>query len=207
MKYRDFVKTIGKPYFTRQDVLLRDISIYDSQLTKWQKEGLLVRAKRGLYVFTDRQKELTPEEMSMLLYEPSYISLESALSHYGFIPEIVHAVTSVTTKTTRTFSNPFGHFMYRSVKPELFFGYVPKETKHGKFLFAEPEKALLDFFYLRPDAVGDSMESLEELRINCEIFTETVNKEKFGKYLGLFKSKKMERISDIVFSLCSPTRN
>lgn len=206
MKYRDFVKSVERPYFTRHDLALRSISMYDAQLSLWLKEGLLVRAKRGLYVFTDAREELTAEEISALLYEPSYISLESALSFYGFIPEMVHAQTAITTKATRTFSNSFGHFMYRSVKPELFFGYIPKETKHGKFLLAEPEKAILDYFYLHPDA-GDTPGKLEELRINCEIFTETINKKKFGQYLKQFNSRRMEKMSSILFSLCLPTRN
>ena len=34
------------------------------------------------------------------------------------------------------------------MKSELFWGYVEMKTDHGPYLLAEPEKALLDYFYL-----------------------------------------------------------
>jgi len=206
MKYRDFTKSIEKPYFSRHDLALRGISLYDAELSRWQKEGLLERIKRGLYVFADRKQYLTAEEVSALLYEPSYLSLESALSIYGLIPEGVPMQTAVTTRATRSFSNLFGNFSYRSVKPELFFGYRVKETRYAKFLLAEPEKALLDYFYLIRSAV-DSEEDIEELRINCGVFLETIDGKKLRRYLKQFNSKKLERTAGLLFSLCSHTNS
>lgn len=206
MKYIELTKAIQKPYFTRRELVLRGISAYDAQLTLWQQNGLLERVKRGIYVFADRKKDVALEEVSAFLYEPSYISLESALSVYGLIPEIVPAKTAVTTKATRTFSNAFGHFIYRNLKPELFFGYVPHTTKHGKFLLAEPEKALLDYLYLNRQRMN-SAASIEELRINCEMLSSTVDRKKLERYLAAFHSKKLEKIVGGLFALCSPTHN
>lgn len=85
------------------------------------------------------------------IYRPSYISLHTALSHYGMIPEEVMKTTSVTTLKTAEFKNAFGVYAYQMVKRELMFGYQPKPMADGRsILFATPEKALLDLLYLYP---------------------------------------------------------
>ena len=57
------------------------------------------------------------------IYEPSYISRESALAYYLIIPESVLGVTSVSSRKTRQFDSQWGRFSYRSIKPALMFGY------------------------------------------------------------------------------------
>ena len=204
MKYKDFYKTIQKPYFTTTDISLRGLNVFNYQLSLWNKEGIIVRLKRGFYAFRDRQNSLTANDISFLMYEPSYISLETALSVYGFIPDIPHSITAITSKTTRSFTCSFGHFIYRSVKPSLFFGYTPKSTVAGKYLIAEPEKALLDFLYLNMKSIS-SMETLESYRFNYELIESTINKEKMKNYLKVFNSKKLNTIITNLFELCSHT--
>lgn len=201
MKYQELYQIIKRPYFSRMDIFLRGLKIYDYQLSLWRQKGYLKKLKRGFYIFTERQEELRPEEISFLLCEPSYISLESALTFYGLIPEVVYAKTAVTGKKTKKFVNPFGNFAYRHIKQELFFGYNIHETKNGKYLLAEPEKAILDYFYLNQDAVK-SREDIEELRLNCEIFNKIIKKAKLNKYLEKYNSKPLERRIKLLFTLC-----
>ncbi len=74
--------------------------------------------KRGLYAFPDA---LPPDlYVANKLYEPSYISLEFALSYHGIIPETVYEITSVTTKSTRRFEAMGKVFTYRRIKREAF---------------------------------------------------------------------------------------
>src|SRR3972149_3452832 len=82
-------KVIDKPYFSKIDILLKGLNMYSSQLSLWRKKDLIVPLKRGLYCFSDGKEKLLPELVSALLYEPSYLSMEFALSYYGFIPEMV----------------------------------------------------------------------------------------------------------------------
>jgi len=199
MKYQDFYKTIKKPYFSRMDISLMGLVVYNYQISLWAKKGYIERIKRGLYVFSERRSELSPEEISFLLYEPSYISLEFALNYYGFIPEMVYAITAVSVKTTRSFNNKFGKFIYRSVKPPLFFGYRVMETKNGKYLLAEPEKAILDYLYFNLIHIN-SKEDIEELRINCEMIKKTVNRKRFKFYAEKFESEKMQKIIKIILN-------
>jgi hypothetical protein len=73
-----------------------------------------------------------------------------ALSYYGLIPEKVVVYTSVTTRVTRRFTNRFGEFRYSKVKREYFRGLASLEIDGCGTWIAEPEKALLDFWYLSP---------------------------------------------------------
>jgi hypothetical protein len=197
MKYQDFKKAINKPYFSRMDILLNKIDVFGHQLSLWRKKGYLENIRRGLDIFSDEKNRLSAEEISFLVYQPSYLSLEYALSHYGIIPEMVFAKTSVTTKTTRTFSNGFGIFSYRHIQPKLFFGYIAKDTTFGKYLLAEPEKALLDYLYFNLGKINDEKD-ISELRINSEELKRVVDKKKLDRYLQEFGIQKLEKITRMI---------
>ncbi len=206
MKYQDFKKIINKPYFSTLDIVLKDINVYNYQLSLWQKKGYLGHLKRGLYFFTEQENLFSIQEISFLLYDPSYISMESALSYYGIIPEMVYAQTAISTKTTRKFSNKFGHFIYRHINPRLFFGYNPVELSFGKYLMADPEKALLDYLYLNLGKINDEND-IVELRINCLELKKIINIKKINAYLREFNMRKLERTVNKLFEICSHLDN
>lgn len=115
--------------------------------TRLLADGAIIRLKKGLYCFGEafRKEPLSREYLANLIYGPSYISLEYALSHHGLIPERVETVTSVTTRRSRDFETPFGTFSYRMLKGSRYAVGANLETA-GKtpFLLASPEKALAD---------------------------------------------------------------
>jgi len=122
-----------------------------NQLTRWQKKGLIIQLKRGIYTLNKEDRKVNPSRFFLAnqLLWPSYVSLESALGYYGFIPESVADVTSVSTKKTSRFTNPIGRFVYQRIKPEAFRGYYTYKDEAGlECLIAEPEKAVVDFLYL-----------------------------------------------------------
>src|SRR3989338_1133165 len=98
MKYQEFKKQLGKPFFSIQDIQVRQIPFYTSQLSLWKKNGYIGTLKRGLYYFVEKKEFITPQEVSFLICQPSYISLEWALDSYGIIPDIAHSITAITTK-------------------------------------------------------------------------------------------------------------
>jgi hypothetical protein len=175
------------------DILLNGIDVFGHQLSLWRKKGYLENVKKGLDIFSDEKEKLSPEEISFVLYGPSYLSLEFALGYYGIIPEMVFAKTAVTTKTTRKFSNGFGLFVYRHIQPKLFFGYVAVDTAFGKYLLAEPEKALLDYLYFNLGKINNEQD-VSELRINKEELLKAIDRKKLETYLGEFGIRKLERI-------------
>lgn len=115
-------------------------------LIRYAKRGLLRRLKRGLYCAAARP----PSRWALAnrVYRPSYISLESALSYHGLIPETVYSVTSVTTRSTREFEVEGVSFLYRTLKRDAFAGYRAIGISGETVLLAEKEKALADLLYL-----------------------------------------------------------
>lgn len=195
MKYIELAEAVKTPIFTVAEAQWGGGTVYRYQVTRWVKKGYLGKLRNGIYYFTDRERSITPEDVAAVLCRPSYISLEWALSHYGLIPEAAGAVTCVTSRLNRKYTNKFGRFIYRHVKPELFWGYMPKGNGLP-YLVAEPEKALLDHFYLNVRDLNTERD-LAALRLNFRVFSEVINKRKLKKYAGAFGTEKMERITDL----------
>ena len=192
MKYNELVAVVNRPVFSRNDLALAGHKIFDYQLSLWVKKGYLIRLKNNLYAFSREKETLRGEAVAFLLYQPSYLSLESALAWYGFIPEIVYAYTSVTAKVTRTFENPLGRFIYRHVNSKLFWGYTEMRTDHGFFLIAEPEKALLDYLCLNLARINNE-DDFNHIRLNEEQMATTLDRDTFLTYLKAFDIKKLDR--------------
>jgi len=89
VKYNELSAAIKSPIFSRNDLALSGHKVFDYQLSLWVKKGYLVRLKNGIYAFSREKEKLRGEGIAFLLCQPSYLSLESALAWYGFIPEIV----------------------------------------------------------------------------------------------------------------------
>ena len=134
-------------------------------LSRWNASGWIVRLRKGIYELAfPSTYSLSDMYVANRIYSPSYVSLETALSHYNLIPEVSMAVTSVTSKPTRKFKNLHGLFTYHTVRPKAYRGY--RIEVHGGFdvLVAEPEKALVDYLHF---ARRDGREfSLEEDRLD-----------------------------------------
>ncbi|MEA1962775.1 MAG: hypothetical protein U9M94_00885 [Patescibacteria group bacterium] len=192
MKYIDLINKMPDQIFSIHDLALIGIKIYPYQLSLWSQKKYIQKLKNGLYIISERAKDLKIETIAFNLYQPSYISLEWALFKYGLIPEIVFNLTSVTAKSTRIFKNNFGSFFYRHLKKELFFGYR-KISENGQiYLIAEPEKALLDYLYLNSPKIK-TKEDIEELRFN-EIEIKKLNKTKLKKYAKMANNKNLQKL-------------
>lgn len=83
--------------------------------------GEILRLKPGLYLLDRRYRRSEPHpfQIAALLHYPSHISLESALSWHGLIPEAVYQVSSVTVQRSRTFTTPLGVFTYQRVPARM----------------------------------------------------------------------------------------
>lgn len=151
MKFKEFQKALSLPVFTTTQAK----KIYSGgqgelliQLFRWAKRGELLRLKQGLYQFSDR---LVDEfALAGCLYSPSYISLETALNNQGIIPDVSLNVTSVSLTTTKIIKTVRGNFLYSKIQQSLFFGWQTVKDINGFYYrIALPEKALLDWIYLR----------------------------------------------------------
>lgn len=194
MNYIDFKEQFfGLGCFSIQQVYAWNPDFDRNNLLRWSKRGRIVRLRQGYFAFSEYMK--TPDfalYIANRIYRPSYISLHSALSFYGMIPESVVQITSVSSLKTMFFENGFGEYSYKNVKNDLMFGYEPHEMADNRTLMmATPEKALLDLLYLYP--FYDSMEELEELRLDECYMVEDFNYNKMEEYLKTFANRALER--------------
>lgn len=124
-------------------------------LTKMRRRTLLVALKRlnekKIIRHICRSYYANPfnlpslEEIASVIYLPSYISLESALARWGVLSQIPQVLTCVTTKLPRQFNTAFGSIEYHQLKKKYFWGFI----QEADYFIAEPEKALLDYLYLK----------------------------------------------------------
>ncbi len=127
--------------------LYPDIKAGGHKVRSLERNGLLLRIKKGLYVVspTVTRVPLSPELIANHMYAPSYVSMHSALRYYGLIPEAVYCVQSMTVKHTRCFDTPLGRFDYTCMSREAFsVGVTTVNKQTYTFLMATPEKALCD---------------------------------------------------------------
>ena len=138
-----------------------------------------------------------PFAVANSLKKASYVSLQSALAHYGMIPEFVPVTTSVTTGRPEEYVTPVGRFQFRHIMPERFFGFEEMEiTPHQLVLMASPAKALVDLLYLTP--YSDNPDYLRELRLHEP---DRFNREALVAVVEKLGSSKVERAIRKVFQL------
>lgn len=176
--------------FSLADIRKIEPGFYRSRLSEWQNKGYIKKIIKKYYIFSDQNiDEQTLFFIANRIYQPSYISLEMALSYYHLIPESTYGLTSITTKKTAIFKTKVGDFNYRSVKPELFFGYSLVDYQGQKIKLAEVEKAILDYLYLNSHLKTES--DFFELRLNFAELLAYWNETKFNQYLTVFSNKRL----------------
>jgi hypothetical protein len=151
MDYRAALRTLARQPLPHQVLMamLRDYGQPNAKIHALIKEGSLQSIRKGLYITgpaisADQKPE--PFLVANHILGPSYVSVETALSYHGFIPERVYEIASMTTKSSRAFATPLGNFSYTKLPlPYYAFGIDSVKLGEGQFaLVASPEKALFD---------------------------------------------------------------
>lgn len=193
MTYLDFRGTMYSfEVFSTRDIEKLFPKFDTRRLVEWQRKGYIQKLINKWYLFADvPMNERLRYRINNCLHRPSYISLESALSHYGLIPEAVYSVQNITTRKTIAYDTIAGTFNYRSIKAHLFFGYEVDNSQTIPLLIASPEKAILDYLYLNHQL--NNTEDIEGLRLNLTTFNETINKDRLTSYAACFESKTLNK--------------
>ncbi len=153
------------------------------------KGGIFIKLRNGLYMIKDSY--VSQFFIANKLYEPSYISLSSALSYYGIILETVYACTSVTAKTSRELKTPKGDFIYQRIKKTAFTGYGLRLIDKENVLIAEPEKALADYLYFV---------DLKRVSLNDRLNLKNIRKTELIAQVKLFKRPSMFKLVDEIYA-------
>ncbi len=194
MNYLEFKnKMYDLACFTIDQVYAWQPDFDRNNIVRWTKKGLLIRLRQSYFTFPEyKGKADFAFYFANRIYRPSYISLHTALSFYGIIPESVVQITSVTSLKTAFFTNAFAEYTYRTIKKELMFGYDLKPFSESRVLqLASPEKALLDLLYLYPNY--NSLQDMEDLRLDEDFLHENLNKDLLADYTIAFKNKAFEQ--------------
>ena len=172
MKFSDLLTLVGEePVFSSSLLDVVGVSPRQArlQLVRWVNAGKLIRLRRSLYALNRPFRRIEPHPFLLAnrIRKASYVSLQSALSHYSMIPEYVPIVTSMTTGRPEEVRTEFGTCVFRHVRKALFGGFLSVMVAPGQSVFlATPEKALLDLIYLTPG--GDRAAYIDELRLQNE---------------------------------------
>jgi predicted transcriptional regulator of viral defense system len=183
--------------------LYPDIRMKNKKIASLESSGEIIRLKKGLFV-------VSPEESGKLLsvglianhiYNPSYVSMSSALRHYGLIPEMVYAVESMTIKHSVSFQNKVGRFEYTHIDRETFsVGLCQIQEGDDVYVMASPEKALCDLIANTPQLnlryIKEAREYLEEdIRMDMDAF-QKMHREVFEAYIQV--GKKAQSIQTVL---------
>jgi len=178
--------------FSLADIKKVESNFHRRRLNEWQDKGYLTKVIKGYYIFSDlKLNEQALFEIANRIYSPSYISFEMALFYYGLIPESVYGITSASTRRTYIFKTNIAHFTYRSIKPQLFFGYNLVNYDSKYFKIASCEKAVLDYFYINKQIKNN--DDFMSLRINKNAFFKSVDEEKLFMYLKNFNQRSLTK--------------
>lgn len=203
MDYKRIIARSQAPFFTRQnlEVLLgKNRRTLDYRIRALIAAELLLPLKAGFYLNqayyerSDQSEELL-RYIATQLVEPSYISLEYALSFYGILTESVYELTLITSKKTRLLSNSLMSFRYRNLKEELFFAFESRVIGDFTYNIATPAKALFDYIYLTPlPTMIERMAFLYDSRLNWE----QVDMTDLRSLVKRSKSVKMQQILELL---------
>ena len=163
--------------------------------------GEVVRVHRGLYCLVAKylRQKVNPLVLAQRVYGPSYISLEMALSYYGWIPDAVYAITSVSLDRSREFDTPLGHFSFTRVPQKTFYTEATCAGKDGSgnadggsFLMASPLKALADYVYVHKCNWDSAKPVVQSLRVD-EGQLASLGAEAFDCLLANYSSMRVRR--------------
>jgi len=180
MSFRKKVK-----YYTEAPIthsILSDVLVEynrpNDKISDLISKGELISLRRGMYIPGAETDLETPDVFVIAnnLRGPSYISLESALSYWGMIPERVYETSSVTLKSSKKYDTQIGRFSYQHLdSPYYSFGLERiKLTETQTALIASKEKAICDKIILTSGVLLRSVRQtkdflLEDLRLDEEI--------------------------------------
>ena len=175
----------------------------NDKIRDWVKKGVLISLAKGIYVVSEDIVERKPDPrlVANILYGPSYVSLEYALSFYQAIPELVTEVSSVTTQRSRSMKNGLGRFSYTHLPlPYYSYGIQLEAVDDGAFvLIATPEKALFDTVVctrkLLLRSTADVRHWIDDMRLD-EDWLASLNRERMYKLLR--EAPKKESLRKII---------
>lgn len=194
-QFSETLRAKGLLVFTKLDLTRlfgwSDVSV-TFLLNRYVKRGIVTRLRRGLYSLAD--VPVSEFYLANRLHEPSYVSLESALSFHRILPETVYAVTSMTTIASRSFTVAGVEYDYHRVKASAYGQYEPHDFGGMTAMIACAEKAYVNYCYLVTKGVKRPLDT-DRLRLDL------LDRARVESYAALFKNVRLQMLIDKNFSV------
>ncbi len=185
-------------------ILEKSFSNVNEKISTLVKNGDLIRLKKGFYVFSKpyRTRPIDLVSVANMLYAPSYVSFDYALSYHGMIPEKVSEITSATTKNEKLFDTPIGRFSYKKVTLKAYslgVDWIYDDADGGRFI-ATCEKALCDKIkYDRGIGTLTQTSMMEYLRYDLRVdIVKPLNYELIETVAKAYKSRNLKTLATLV---------
>ncbi len=213
MDYRHALKRLSNQPLSHQLLvsLFKDYERPNDKIYQLAKEGVIQSIKKGLYVVgpalnTDRKPETFL--LANHILGPSYVSVETALSYHGLIPERVYEIVSMTTQAPRKFNTPLGTFTYtRLPLPYYAFGIRSEKLADDQYaMVASPEKALCDKIITTSGLLFRSRKAakeflLENMRMDEDALRQLNAKEMMTWIKGSLKEESLSMVVNVIQEL------
>jgi hypothetical protein len=213
MDYRPALTRLSNQPLSHQLLvsIFKDYERPNDKIYQLAKEGVIQSIKKGLYVVgpalnVNRKPE--PFLLANHILGPSYISVETALSYHGLIPERVYEIASMTTQAPRKFNTPLGTFTYtRLPLPYYAFGIRSEKLVDDQYaMVASPEKALCDKIITTSGLLFRSRKAakdflLENMRMDEDVLRQLNTKEIKNWIKGSLKEESLLMVVDAIQEL------
>ncbi len=213
MDYRPTLTRLSNQPLSHQLLvsIFKDYERPNDKIYQLAKEGVIQSIKKGLYVVgpalnIDRKPE--PFLLANHILGPSYVSVETALSYHGLIPERVYEIASMTTQAPRKFNTPLGTFTYtRLPLPYYAFGIRSEKLADDQYaMVASPEKALCDKIITTSGLLFRSKKAakeflLENMRMDEDALRQLNTKEIMTWINGSLKEESLLMVVNVIQEL------
>lgn len=189
-----------------KSILKKEYSQPIQKINTMVKKGELIQLKKGIYTFSQdyRNHSLNLIATANMLYKPSYVSFEYALSFHGLIPERVYTITSASVSRNKDYETPLGRFSYKKVPLRAYpLGIEWKFDKNdGGYMIATAEKALCDKIYfdkrvknIKKNEIVSFLE--DDLRIDIDDL-KSLDSKLIWKISMAYSSKVLQSLASII---------
>jgi len=137
----------------------------------------IVRIFRGIYTLPNYSSNYSSYELIQKIVPLSYISLTTALAHYGIVfqyEDVYHSMALISKK----YNIDNKKIIYHQIKEEIFLNSTSLIKEKG-YTIASPERAICDTLYIFPKYSFDNIEIIE--------------KDKLIHVSKIYKNKRLEK--------------
>lgn len=213
MDYRTVLMRLSNQPLSHQLLvsIFKEYERPNDKIYQLAKEGVIQSIKKGLYVAgpaLNIERKPEPFLLANHILGPSYVSVETALSFHGLIPERVYEIASMTTQAPRKFNTPLGTFTYtRLPLPYYAFGIRSEKLADDQYaMVASPEKALCDKIITTSGLLLRSKKAareflLENMRMDGDALRQLNTKEMTSWIKGSLKEQSLSVVVNVIQEL------